>query len=75
VHQQRGEEFFLLDAARSFFKHARNLADEAEANGVTAEKRKLWGYFLPEKMGRRRERTSVSREFKIIGWRMLERAR
>jgi hypothetical protein len=54
--------FFTRRKARSFFKHARNLADEVEANGVTAEKRKLWAYFFYSRKdgAEKRERTSVS---------------
>lgn len=51
--------FFTRRRARSFFKHARNLADEAEANGVTAEKRKLWAYFLLQKRWGGEERENI----------------
>lgn len=48
------ERHFLLNAF--LFKHARNLADEAQANAETAEKRKLRGdIFLAGKLGRREE--------------------
>lgn len=44
-----GRHFFYSTQRVPFLNIPRNLADEAEANGVTAEKRKLWGYFFCQK--------------------------